>query len=180
MRNKKVLFLAQAAIIAALYVAFSWVSQAFGLASGQIQVRISEAFCVLAFFSPAAIPGLTLGCLIFNLSSGCILPDVICGSIATLVGALATYFLAKLLLKNKNAFGKDGFSLKDLCLEFTCAFPTVIANAIIVPFVLPLYGVEDAYWFMFLTVGAGELIACEIIGLILYHAILPFKNKIFQ
>ena len=70
MKNKKVLFLAQGAIIAALYVALTHAANALGLANGVIQVRLSEALTILPVFTPAAIPGLTIGCLISNLTTG--------------------------------------------------------------------------------------------------------------
>ena len=71
MRNKKVLFLTQAAVIAAIYVVLTIFISAFNLASGAIQVRISEALTILPFFTPAAIPGLAIGCLLSNLLTGC-------------------------------------------------------------------------------------------------------------
>ena len=67
MRNKKVLFAVQAAMIAALYVVLTYITNLLGLASGTIQVRFSEALCILPVFTPAAIPGLFIGCLISNL-----------------------------------------------------------------------------------------------------------------
>ena len=95
MRNKKVLFAVQAAMIAALYVVLTYITNLLGLASGTIQVRFSEALCILPVFTPAAIPGLFIGCLISNLITGGIIWDIIFGSIATLLGALGTYFLRK-------------------------------------------------------------------------------------
>ena len=95
MRNKKVLFAVQAAMIAALYVVLTYITNLLGLASGTIQVRFSEALCILPVFTPAAIPGLFIGCLISNLITGGIIWDIIFGSIATLLGALGTYFLQK-------------------------------------------------------------------------------------
>ena len=70
MRNKKVLFAVQAAMIAALYVVLTYITNLLGLASGTIQVRFSEALCILPVFTPAAIPGLFIGCLISNLITG--------------------------------------------------------------------------------------------------------------
>ena len=67
MRNKKVLFIVQAALIAAIYVALTYLSSIAGLASGTIQVRISEALCILPVFTTAAIPGLWLGCFLANM-----------------------------------------------------------------------------------------------------------------
>ena len=126
MRSKKVLFVVQAAMVAAIYVALTFASSAAGLASGTIQVRISEALCILPVFMPAAIPGLWIGCLLANLLTGCILVDVICGSIATLLGAVGTYLLRK--------------------HKFACTWPPVIANMIVVPFVLRYgYGFVTEY-----------------------------------
>ena len=95
MRNKKVLFLTQAAVIAAIYVVLTIFISAFNLASGAIQVRISEALTILPFFTPAAIPGLAIGCLLSNLLTGAAVYDVVFGSLATLLGAVGTYLLRK-------------------------------------------------------------------------------------
>ena len=95
MQNKKILFLTQAAMIAALYVVLTMIAAALGLASQAIQVRFSEALTILPYFTPAAIPGLFIGCIISNLLSGCVLIDIIFGSIATLLGALGTYGLRR-------------------------------------------------------------------------------------
>jgi uncharacterized membrane protein len=84
--REKILNLTYGAIIAALYVALSWVSEIFGLAHLVPQVRLSESLCVLAWFTPAAVPGLFVGCLIANLTMGCVIWDVIFGSLATLIG----------------------------------------------------------------------------------------------
>ena len=163
--NSKILFITRAAIIAALYVVLSWVTGIFGLASDVIQIRISEALIMLVAFTPAAIPGLTIGCLLFNILSACIIQDIIFGSLATLIGAVGGYLIVK-------------FS-HSIATPFLLPIPTILANAIIVPMYLPLYGATEAYWFMFLTVGAGELISCGVIGQILYRVLLSFKNKLF-
>ena len=91
MKNKKALYLTQAAMIAALYVVLTMIANAFGLASGSIQVRFSEALTVLPFLTPAAVPGLFIGCLAANLATGAMLPDIIFGSLATLLGACLLY-----------------------------------------------------------------------------------------
>lgn len=149
-------------MIAALYVALTWLSHAFGLDSGVIQCRISEALCILPLFTPAAIPGLTLGCVISNLTMGCIWQDIVFGSLATLIGAVGAYFL------------KKGW------LMWLAPIPTIVANAAIVPFVLKYaYGFEDAFWFMVLTVAIGEIISAGIFGTMLTVALTPLKNKIF-
>ena len=87
MRNKKVLLIVQAALIAAIYVVLTYFISAFNLASGAIQVRISEALTILPVFTPAAIPGLFIGCLLSNLLTGCMPLDVVFGSLATLIVA---------------------------------------------------------------------------------------------
>ena len=144
--------------IAALYVVLTLVANAFGLASGAIQVRLSEALTILPCFTPAAVPGLTVGCILANIITGCALWDVVFGSLATLIGAAGTYLLRKKPL--------------------LAWIPPVLSNAIIVPIVLQkVYGVPDSFWYLMLTVGAGEVIACGILGLLLYKALE--KTKIF-
>ncbi|MDE5748927.1 MAG: QueT transporter family protein, partial [Acetatifactor sp.] len=95
MKNSKALFVAQAALIAALYVVLTLLANSLGLANYAIQLRFSEALTILPFFTPAAIPGLFLGCLISNLLTGAIVWDVVFGSIATLAGAIGTYMLRR-------------------------------------------------------------------------------------
>ena len=80
MRNKKVLFITQAAMIAAIYFVLTGVSASFNLASQPVQVRLSEALCILPYFTPAAIPGLFIGCFFANLSIGSVIWDLIFGS----------------------------------------------------------------------------------------------------
>ncbi len=149
--------LAVGGVIAALYVALTYIAAVFGLASGAIQVRLSEALTILPVFTSTAIPGLAVGCVLANLLTGCAPWDVVFGSLATLLGAVGTR-----VLKNK---------------PYIAWIPPVMANAIIVPFVLQkVYGVEDAWWYLALTVGAGEVIACGILGILLYHSIKKIPN----
>ena len=127
MNHKKVLFLTQAAMIAALYAVLTFLANALGLASGAIQVRFSEALCILPFFTPAAIPGLFTGCLLSNILTGCALPDIIFGSIATLTGALGSYALRR--------------------QKWLVPVPPILANAVIVPFILKyaaLFATEES------------------------------------
>ena len=139
-------------VIAALYVVLTIVANALGLASGAIQVRFSEALTILPVFTATAIPGLTVGCLLANLITGCALWDVVFGSLATLIGAVGTRLLRKKPL--------------------LAWIPPVISNMLIVPIVLQkVYGVPDAWWYLVLTVGAGEVISCGILGLLLYHSL---------
>lgn len=161
MKNKKVLFLTQAAMIAALYVVLTHVANAFGLASGVIQIRLSEMLAILPFFTPAAIPGVYIGCILANLTTGGCLLDILVGSLASLLGALGAYAVRR----NK----------------WLVSIPTILANAIIVPFVLIFgYGVPDAWWYLFLTVGAGEIVSCGILGTMLLFALQKNAARIFR
>lgn len=150
--------LTTAAIIAALYVIFTLISSMLGIASGVIQVRISEALTVLPYLTPAAVPGVTIGCLLANILTGAPLPDVIFGTLATLLGVLG----ASLLKRHK----------------YLIAIPTILSNMIIIPLVLQYaYGVPDSFWFMMVTVGAGEVISAGILGGLLLWVIR--KRRIF-
>ena len=160
MKKEKVLFLTQAAMIAALYVVLTLVFQAISF--GEIQVRIAEALTILPVFTPAAIPGLFIGCLIGNVIGGSILPDIIFGSLATLIGAYFTY-----LLRRQN--------------KFLAPLPPIISNIIIVPFILRYaYGFNLPIPFMMLTVGMGEVISCGVLGMILYTPLQKHRNRIFK
>lgn len=160
--KSKALFITQAAVIAAIYVVLTYLAQLFGLASGTIQVRLSEMLTVLPFFTPAAIPGLFIGCVLSNILTGCVIWDIIFGSLATLIGALGTY-----LLRKKSCY--------------LAPLPPIIANTLIVPFVLSYaYGVPDGIPFLMLTVGAGEILSCGILGIVLIKALTPVKNRLFQ
>lgn len=161
MEKKSALFVTQAAMIAALYVVLTYIANGFGLASGVIQVRLSEMLCVLPVFTPAAIPGLFVGCLLSNLLTGCVIWDVIFGSVATFIGAVGTYLLRR---------GRFAFTL-----------PPVLANIIIVPFVLQYaYGVKDAVWYLMLTVGVGEIISICILGMLLKQLLGRYSESIFR
>ena len=139
-------------VIAALYVVLTLIANAFGLASGAIQVRISEALTILPVFTTSAIPGLTVGCVLANLITGCAPWDVVFGALATFLGAVGTWLLRKKPL--------------------LAWLPPVISNMAIIPIVLQkVYGVPDAWWYLVLTVGAGEVISCGVLGLLLYHSV---------
>ncbi|MDE6714701.1 MAG: QueT transporter family protein, partial [Lachnospiraceae bacterium] len=94
--SNKTLFLVQAALIAALYVVLTDLANRLGLASQAIQIRFSEALTILPIFTPAAIPGLFIGCILANLLNGAIIWDIILGSLATLLGDIGTYDEGKL------------------------------------------------------------------------------------
>ena len=88
MRKKSTLYLTRGALVTALYVALTYLATLFGLSSGVIQFRFSEALCVLPIFMPEAVLGLTVGCLLSNIISGCVIWDIIFGTLATLIGAI--------------------------------------------------------------------------------------------
>ncbi len=160
--KKRIEYITYSAIIAALYVALSWVSNILGLASYAVQLRLSEALCALCYFTPAAAPGMFVGCLISNLTMSAQPLDIIFGSLATLVGA---YLGTK--IKNK----------------YLVPLPTVIANAIVVPFVVLFCytsGVKSvgAYAVIALSVTAGEILSAYVLGILLLVAI--DKRKIFK
>ena len=160
MKNKKVLFLTQAAMIAAIYVVLTIVFQPFSF--GQIQVRIAEALTILPMFTPAAIPGLYIGCMIGNILGGSILPDIIWGSFATLIGAVFTYLLRKQS-------------------RYLAILPPIISNTVIVPLVLRYaYGIVLPIPFMMLTVGIGEVISCGVLGIVIHSALKKYQYKIFK
>ena len=114
----------------------------------------------MPFFTPAAIPGLTLGCLLSNILTGCALPDIIFGTLATLLGALGSYALRS--------------------NRFLCAIPPIVSNALIIPFVLTYaYHIPGGIPLFMLTVGIGELISCMGLGQLLLQALLPFRGRFF-
>ena len=167
MRNKKVLFTVQAALIAAIYVVLTYFISAFHLASGAIQVRMSEALTILPYFTPAAIPGLGIGCVLANLLTGAPIYDVIFGSLATLFGAVGTYLFRK--------------------HKFLCTLPPVVSNMVIIPLVLrygyglmmEVGGFDWSIPFYMLTVGLGEVICCCVLGVILREALGRVRHVIF-
>ncbi len=167
MRDKKVRFIVQAAMIAAIYVVLTMFVNAFSLASGTVQIRVSEALTILPYFTSAAIPGLGIGCLLANFLTGAPIYDVVFGSLATLLGACGTYLLRK--------------------HKFLCTLSPVLANVLIIPFVLRYaYGLVMEFGgydlsipFYMLTIGTGEIICCCVIGTILMNALAKVRNVIF-
>lgn len=160
MKNSKALFIAQAAIIAALYVVLTLLANALGLANYAIQLRFSEALTILPFFTPAAIPGLFLGCVISNLLTGAIIWDVVFGSLATLLGAVGTYLLRR--------------------CKWLAPLPPIVANMVIVPPVLYFaYRFPGSIPYFMLTVGIGELLSCGVLGMLLLFVLQKYKKYIF-
>lgn len=155
----KARYLTNAAIIAAVYIVLTLLTNALGLANGAIQVRFSEALCILPMFTPAAIPGLFIGCMLSNIFTGCIFWDVVFGSLATLIGAVFTYNLRK---------------YRKLAI-----LPPIISNTVIVPFVLKFaYGLPAGLWYFIITVGIGEILSCGVLGTLLYRYLKKYKNYI--
>ena len=160
MKNQKTIKLTQAAVIAALYVVLTMLANALGLANYAIQVRFSEALTILPFFTPAAVPGLFVGCLLSNIITGCAPWDVVFGSLATLVGALGTWALRK--------------------HKWLAPLPPIAANIIVVPLVLSyVYKLEGSLIYFAITVGIGEIISCGLLGMVLLFALDKRKNQIF-
>jgi len=160
MKNKKVLFLTQSAMIAAIYVVLTFVFRPFSF--GEAQLRVSEALTILPVFTPAAIPGLFIGCLLGNTLSGAILPDIIFGSLTTLVAAFCTYKLRK----------KS---------PFLAPLPPIIANVIIIPFILKYaYAIDLPLTVLMLGLAIGQFLSCGVLGLSLHAVLAKYKTFIFK
>lgn len=154
------LLIAQGAMIAAAYVVLT---VAFApISFKEIQIRISEALTILPLFTTAAVPGLAVGCLLANILGGAALPDIVFGSLATLIGAVGTR-----LLRNQK--------------PVLAVVPPIVSNMLIVPFVLRYaYGVLLPIPLMMGTVGLGEVISCGILGLLLYKVLYAHRKVIFR
>ncbi len=159
MQNRKVQFITQGAVIAALYVVMVILFDTWSF--GPIQFRIAEALVIMPYFTPAAIPGLFVGCLVANIIGGGMIWDIIFGSIATLIGAVGTY----LVRKNK----------------WLSPIPPIVSNTIIVPFVLKYaYGYDGLLTYFMFTVGLSEIIVCGIIGMALLILLSKYRHNIFR
>lgn len=156
--DSRVKQMVQGAAIAAVYVVLTMAFRPISF--GPVQFRISEALCVLPYFTPAAVPGVFLGCLISNLLGGAAALDVAFGSLATLMGALGS----RLLRKNR----------------YLVSLPPIAANTLIIPWVLKYaYGSGDMVWFMMVTVGAGEILAVGVLGQILLGTLERYREELF-
>ena len=160
LQQTKVLFMAQAAMIAAVYTVLTLLGASFSY--GEVQVRISEALTILPVFTPAAIPGLFIGCLLSNILGGCNKQDVIFCRLAPLIGAFFTW-----KIRNLN--------------KFLAPLPPIVSNISIVPFVLK-YGYQLPFPipFMMLTVGIGEIVSCGVLGIVLYTALNKYRHILFR
>lgn len=138
--------LVQSAVIAAIYVLLTVCFAP--ISSGLIQCRVSEALCVLPYFTVAAIPGLFIGCLLSNLLTGAMPVDVVFGSLATLLAALVTYAMRKRWTK------------------YFAPLPSVLCNAFVVGAVLVYaYGVHVPYLAACGYVAVGQALACYALGI---------------
>ncbi|MBE6632905.1 MAG: QueT transporter family protein [Ruminococcaceae bacterium] len=156
----RIRYLCYAAMIAAVYTVLTYVIGSFGLANGVIQLRLSEALCILPVFLPAAIPGLTVGCFLSNLLLACPWQDVVFGALATLLGAIGTRLLKKFPLLSP--------------------LPAVLSNTLIIPFVLAfVYHAEEGLPFLFLSVGLGELLSAYICGILLWSVLKKHADRLF-
>lgn len=157
-----------ASVSAALYVVLTFFANMFGLASMPIQVRFSEALTILPLFTPAAVPGLFIGCVISNVLCGSALLDTLFGSIATLLGALGTYYAGKYIKSEAPA-------------KWLGILSPVFFNTLIVPFVLSyVYEFEGSLGFFFLTVGIGEVLSAGVLGLLLYNVLKRNRKVLFK
>ena len=156
--NRNTRFLAHAALIAALYAALTYLQNFLvpGSASWAIQFRASEALCILAFFTPAAIPGLSLGCLLFNLTFAGALPlDFLVGTAASLLAALTMWLTRKVTIK--------GYPLLGLLMP-------AVFNAVLVGWELSVY-IGGGFWINALYVAIGEAAVLLTLGSALYYTI---------
>ena len=150
--KKNTKFLTEAGVIAALYVVFCLVLRPLSFSA--VQVRIAEALCIMPYFTSAAVPGLAVGCLLANILGGANILDIVFGTLATLIGALGSYFLRK--------------------RKYLVSIPPIIANTLIIPFVLRFaYGEAQPIGLLMATVGIGEVLSAGVLGtgllLILSH-----------
>lgn len=148
--------LTRGALIAALYTALTLLLAP--ISYGAVQVRISEAFTLLPVIFPEAVPALAVGCLLSNILGGCMLPDIVFGTLATLLGAVGTY-----LLRKEVRF---------------YALPPVVFNGLIVGAVVhACYTPEMPLAMCMLSVAAGEAIAVYAIGTLFLKAMARVPEK---
>ncbi len=162
-RNTTTAYLTRAAAVAAIYVVLTLLSMFFGLDKGAIQLRFSEALCVLPMLMPSAVPGLFVGCLISNIVTGGAVWDIIFGSLATLIGAFGAYLLRKLPEK----------------IKFLGTIPNIISNSLIVPLIL-MYaydGVEGTYFVLMGPILLSEIICSGVFGTVLYYPVRELIKK---
>ena len=166
--SKKTAYLTKAAVIAALYAALTYASAAMNLAYGAVQFRISEALTILPIFTPAAIPGLVVGCIVSNITSTINPIDIVVGSLATLIAALLTRKLRHITIKK---------------LPVLSLLAPVLMNAIFVGAEIAWFETNGeraalftSFWINFAGVFAGEAAVCFLLGSGLYFLIKRDKR----
>ena len=160
MKNKVTIhFLTEAAIIAAIYTVLVLV---FSFSSfGPIQFRVAEALTILPYFTPAAIPGVSIGCFLSAVLTGADILDLIFGSLATLIAAILSYQLRR--------------------HKFLVPIPPILVNALVIPWILRFaYGEAQPVPLMMLTVGAGQLFAAGVLGIVLLFSLDKIKHVVFK
>lgn len=164
MNKERTKFVVQSAVIAALYAGLTYAAGMLNLAYGSIQFRFSEALTILAAISPAAIPGLTIGCFLGNIASPYGIIDIVCGTLATLIATVLSY-------KTRNVRIKD--------LPLLSAFFPVITNAVIVGIEITIFMPEgfklQAFLINALQIATGQLLMCYGLGIPLYKVIKKTK-----
>ncbi len=157
--KQKTMYLTHAAVIAALYVVLTFLANALGLANYAVQLRFSEALTILPYFTPAAIPGLFVGCLLSNIFTGAALPDIIFGSLATLTAAAFTWKLRG--------------------HKWLAPLPPIAVNALVIPPVLLYaYGLKPL-WLSYITVTIGEVLSCGVLGMVLLFTLQKYAKYLF-
>ena len=169
--SARVRFLVQDATTAAIYTVLTLVAAMLNWAYGPVQFRFSEAMTVLPMFTPAAIPGLAVGCFLSNVWSNMGVMDMIFGTLATLLAAVATRAARHVRVKG---------------IPVLAPLPPVVCNALIVGLEITLVSPGGFLWPAFLanalSVGAGELVVCYVLGLPLAILLdrLDAENKLFS
>ena len=158
MKRHEPLYVAQSAMIAALYVSLTIISNMLGL----WEIRFSEALCILPYFTAAAVPGLTIGCILANLLTGCAVWDIVFGSFATFAGA----YVARKLSKKSWVFAP---------------WPNIVSNTLIVPLILRYVYFDTSRTLpgLFVDMATSEAVSAGVLGYILLHA-LKKHERIFQ
>lgn len=166
-RKGKIHFIITGALIAAAYAGLTYLSNVFGLAYGPIQLRVSEVLTILPVFTPAAIPGLAVGCFLANIGSFNAV-DLVFGTFATLAAAVLTYFLKDINFKG---------------IPVLALLPPVLVNAVVIGFEIAIFFLPEGYslWGFIISglqVGIGQFIVCFIFGIPFYLVVK--KYKIFE
>ena len=163
--NQKVKNMTYGAVIAALYVTLTYMQNTLlpGTASQAVQFRVAEALCVLAFFTPAAVPGLTVGCFLFNLIAGAAAPDFIVGTLASFLAACGMWLTRKMTIRGLPVLG---------------LWMPAIANGLLVGWMLDFY-IGGGFWLNVGCVAAGEIGVLLTLGVFLFYALKKHENRLF-